>query len=130
MRPRNCTSRSPMIQSNRRGRHGWRIAAAARRAVAACLSRTAGATAPAGCAEPLEGRRLLSAGDLDPTFGAGGIRQYDPSLFTNGSAAAIPVQADGKLVAAGIGGSPFVNPDDAGFALARYLPDGKLDTTF
>ncbi len=57
-------------------------------------------------------------GSLDKTFG-GGDGKVTPD-FT-GSAKAVAVQRDGKIVA--VGGS-------RGFALARFNPDGSPDTTF
>ncbi|MGH8587317.1 MAG: calcium-binding protein, partial [Gammaproteobacteria bacterium] len=43
-------------------------------------------------------------------------------------AIALVIQADGKLIAAGF--SNGGGPDDFDFALARYNPDGRLDTSF
>ncbi len=62
-------------------------------------------------------------GDLDPTFGAGGKVVTDFSN-KNDWLGRIAVQPDGKIVAVG-----DVHPDNK-FALARYNPDGTLDTTF
>jgi len=59
-------------------------------------------------------------GILDPTFGTGGTVTTGLEL-----AFALVVQADGKLVAAGLVG--LVGSD---FALARYNPDGTLDPSF
>src|SRR5256885_1398348 len=73
--------------------------------------------------EPLEGRVLLSSGDLDPTFGTGG------EGFTNligtqpGEATALIVQPDGKIVPAGYAAG-FVSEQPV---VIRYLPDGTLD---
>ena len=51
-------------------------------------------------AEPLEDRTLLSAGNLDPTFGgAGTVVTSFPSAVAAGNAVAI--QSDGKIVVAG-----------------------------
>ncbi len=64
-------------------------------------------------------------GELDPTFGSGG-KVLTPVGTGNDYANALVLQPDGKLVAAGWG-------DDGGtgvFALARYLPNGSLDTSF
>ena len=65
-----------------------------------------------------------SSGVLDPTFGTGGkvITDFGAS---NEGIAAVAVQSDGKLVAAG---SSYLNGGD--FALARYNPNGTLDTSF
>jgi len=59
-------------------------------------------------------------GDLDTSFGTGGKVTTD---FGNGDVAhAVVLQPDGKIVAAG--------RSVRDFALARYQPDGTLDTTF
>jgi uncharacterized delta-60 repeat protein len=89
--------------------------------------------------EGLEDRYLLSAGVLDPTFGAGGSVT---TSFANGSgsttktgnqmmveADALAIQPDGKIVAAG--SSEIINSLNVGyFDLARYNPDGSLDAGF
>ena len=61
---------------------------------------------------------FAASGDPDPTFGSGG------AILTGGFAGgglpiarATAIQADGRIVAAGQGGT--------GFALARYLDDGS-----
>jgi uncharacterized delta-60 repeat protein len=64
-------------------------------------------------------------GTLDSTFGTGGIVTTD---FADGETAfSLVVQADGKLVAAGIASS---NVEGSMFGLARYNSDGTLDPTF
>ena len=72
--------------------------------------------------------RLLPGGAMDPSFGSGG------KVFTDFGATdraeAVAVQPDGKIVAAGYGGSIRPGPAGAMFALARYLPDGTLDPSF
>ena len=71
---------------------------------------------------------LISAGDLDSTFGTGGKSTTDFS--SSEYAHAVAVQADGKVVAAGtasVGGTPNVNYD---FAVFRYNANGSLDTSF
>jgi uncharacterized delta-60 repeat protein len=66
--------------------------------------------------------RLNAAdGDLDPTFGIGGKVTTDFGVGYD-TAWSIAIQADGKIVAGG--------DNSAGFALARYNPDGTLDTSF
>ncbi|WNG57903.1 hypothetical protein F0U59_26480 [Archangium gephyra] len=76
-----------------------------------------------------EQRGWKSAGMLDTSFGRSGkvttsIRGINDGIL------AMAVQKDGRIVA---GGFSF-NPDRAGgvqeFALARYLPDGRLDPSF
>ena len=64
--------------------------------------------------------RYLHDGSPDPAFGNGGTVT---TAFTGSSAAgsAITIQSDGKIIVAG---------NSSGFALARYNPDGSLDTGF
>jgi uncharacterized delta-60 repeat protein len=64
-------------------------------------------------------------GALDPSFGTGGTVTTDIGGGDD-FAHALAVQADGKLVAAGVA------PTATGlaFALARYNPDGMLDASF
>jgi uncharacterized delta-60 repeat protein len=61
---------------------------------------------------------LPLAGDLDPSFGSGGVVRQPPGS----SIAGIAVQPDGKIVVAG--------NSKSGFVLARYLSDGSLDPSF
>ncbi len=56
-------------------------------------------------------------GDLDTSFGTGGV-----TTTANGSAEAVAIQADGKIVAAGTGNQSFV--------LIRYNTDGTPDVAF
>src|SRR6266705_975468 len=67
-------------------------------------------------------------GDLDPTFGTGGMVTTDIDHSTD-IANAVATQADGKLVVVGqtYKNNDFSNED---FAVARYNTDGTLDTTF
>lgn len=69
--------------------------------------------------------RYNISGTLDTTFGTGGKVTTDFSGLDHANAVAI--QADGKIIAAGQGFNSSSGPD---FALARYLSDGTLDTTF
>jgi uncharacterized delta-60 repeat protein len=66
-----------------------------------------------------------AAGDLDPTFSGDGKQTTDFGIGAT-TAAAMARQPDGKIVAVGTdqGHGP------SKFALARYNPDGSLDTTF
>ena len=66
--------------------------------------------------------RFNADGTLDTTFGTGGLVQIDFDQF------AAVLQSDGKIVTAG--SFLDVDPFQRGFALARFLPDGSLDTTF
>ena len=75
--------------------------------------------------EALERRRLLSAGDPDPSFGDGGwVAVHDPAFVVPvaSSANAVAFQPDGKVVVAGTANERL--------ALARYNPDGSLDPAF
>src|ERR1700682_4632046 len=72
------------------------------------------------------------AGQLDATFGNGGIAitdfgiQYQQDLAAVGGVA---IQTDGKIVVAG--GVPANNGKSfPSFAVARYQTNGSLDTTF
>src|SRR5207247_5066227 len=65
-------------------------------------------------------------GDLDPSFGdAGTVRTVFDGDSNLGYALAI--QADGKILAAGESLRPFFDYD---FAIARYNPNGALDSSF
>ena len=77
--------------------------------------------------ELLEDRMLLSAGDLDPSFGTGGkvTSSFLGPTDSDGRSVVIQ-QPDGKIVVAGTSFSPT----GADFALARYNTNGSLDTTF
>ncbi|WP_235116465.1 putative Ig domain-containing protein [Desmonostoc muscorum] len=68
---------------------------------------------------------ILPTGDLDPTFGSGGIVStriygYNDWIYQ------VKIQADGKIVA---GGHTY-NGNDHDFALVRYNRDGTIDNTF
>jgi uncharacterized delta-60 repeat protein len=77
--------------------------------------------------EALEERYLLSAGALDPTFGSGGT--VTTSFGKSTEADALVIQPDGKIVAAG--SIEIASSTTTGyFTLARYNPDGSLDTGF
>jgi uncharacterized delta-60 repeat protein len=64
-------------------------------------------------------------GDLDPSFDGDGKVTTD---FTGGfdQAKGIAIQADGKIVAAGLAPAP----GNDNFGLARYNPNGSLDLSF
>lgn len=69
--------------------------------------------------------RYAADGRLDPTFGTDGV-VTTPITPGVDQAHALVVQPDEKLVAAGFsGGFPASE-----FAVVRYAPDGRLDTTF
>ena len=67
-------------------------------------------------------------GDLDPTFGTGGMLMTDINRSTD-IANAVAIQADGKLV---VVGTSYRQNDfsDEDFVVTRYNTDGTLDNTF
>ena len=69
--------------------------------------------------------RYDSDGNLDPTFGTGGMVR---TVFPTGISRilAVAIQADQKIVAAG----RATGPNAYDFALARYNVDGTLDPSF
>src|SRR2546425_4831138 len=71
--------------------------------------------------------QYTSSGALDSTFGSGGI-VTTPIGSLDADAAALAVQVDGKIVAAGLAGSAVTNVWDV--ALLRYNTDGTLDLPF
>src|SRR5204863_4544195 len=65
-----------------------------------------------------------AAGDLDATFGTGGVVTTD--IFSDENHAyAVAVQPDGKICVVG-----RTNGFASSFGVVRYLPDGQLDPTF
>lgn len=77
-----------------------------------------------GSLESVALTRLLPDGTLDPTFRYGGrvVTPFGFGLASEDQARAVAVQTDGKIVQAGSAAEDF--------AVARYLPNGSLDTTF
>jgi uncharacterized delta-60 repeat protein len=69
----------------------------------------------------------LESGDLDSCFGGDGIVRTDLGSRNFDEARAVAIQADGKIVVAGWS---FTASGGRDFALARYLSNGTLDTTF
>ena len=82
----------------------------------------------------LLGTAIAAPGDLDPTFGTGGIVTTDfrvgGKVLTDISSGdygnATVIQTDGKIIVAG----QSHNGSDTDFSLARYNVDGTLDTNF
>lgn len=72
---------------------------------------------------------LAAPGDLDPTFGNGGIviTTVDPSGRLVDVANGMAMQPDGKIVVAGVS---YNNSGHAGIAVVRYHPNGSLDSSF
>src|SRR5262249_17114532 len=85
--------------------------------------------------ENLEGRMLLSAGDLDLTFGGTGLGYVANGTRTDGGAD-IAVQPDLKVIA--VGTSDNNNPGQHGksftpahaFGVTRFNADGTVDASF
>jgi uncharacterized delta-60 repeat protein len=73
--------------------------------------------------------RYNSQGDLDRRFGHGGMIITD---FGGASAQAnaLALQPDGKLLVVGSTTDTICIGGNSDFALARYHPDGRLDTSF
>src|SRR3990172_3997159 len=65
-------------------------------------------------------------GDLDPTFGTGGLVITD-FASSDDFGNSIAIQPDGKIIVAGF---IATGPNPANFALARYTATGILDSGF
>jgi len=65
-------------------------------------------------------------GDLDPTFGTGGLVVTNFGNLPGQVTAAVAAQRDGKIVVAGTA----FGTARSGFAVARYNADGSLDASF
>ncbi|HEV7735249.1 MAG TPA: hypothetical protein VGR62_23965 [Candidatus Binatia bacterium] len=73
--------------------------------------------------------RYLENGALDPAFGSGGfVTTGFPDAISNDVSAIVIQPTDGKIVA--VGRSFYDTADGAHVALARYMPNGTLDTEF
>src|SRR5687768_4929692 len=75
--------------------------------------------------ETLEGRALLSAGDLDTSFSGDGKVVTD--LGRRADTRAVAVQADGRVLVAA---TEQVGEEQSRVVLLRYRTDGSLDPTF
>jgi uncharacterized delta-60 repeat protein len=73
--------------------------------------------------ERLESRLLLNAGDLDPSFGTGGLVT---TSVGGAPVVSLALQTDGKILAGGEIGSGA----SGSMGVARYNTDGSLDTSF
>ncbi len=75
--------------------------------------------------ESLEDRCLLAVGDLDTTFGNGGVAtaEFFSNISSFDQAFSVALQIDGKFVAAGLSGT-------GGGVVSRHLPTGSLDNSF
>jgi uncharacterized delta-60 repeat protein len=83
--------------------------------------------------ELLERRRLLAAGQLDPTFGAGGLATSGPPELS-AAGQAVAVQGDGKILVAGYsfanGGFEPRLGEPGDHLLRRFNADGSPDLSF
>ncbi len=68
---------------------------------------------------------IAANGDLDPGFGSAGA-VFTPVGSGTSYAHATALQRDGRIVVAGYG----IAGSSSSFAVARYLPNGQLDTSF
>src|SRR6478735_7276802 len=73
---------------------------------------------------------FAQAGTLDSSFGVNGkvITTFGTVGYATGKAEPVAIQQDEKIVVGGYVFHPVVGPDY--FALARYLPNGKPDSSF
>src|SRR5512140_3359479 len=78
---------------------------------------------------PAAARTLAAAGALDPAFGTNGIVITDLGGPAD-VAIDVAVQPDGKIVVMAFAKLDSTNPYRRTPILARYNPDGTLDTTF
>ena len=89
------------------------------------------ASGASAAVESLESRCLLSAGDLDLSFGvAGRVTTSIGTQETGGSTHQVAIQSDGKIVVAGPALNTGVINTEGDFGLVRFNADGSLDTSF
>jgi len=72
--------------------------------------------------------RLLATGLIDTTYGTSGVVITDLSPSYNLDGNTMGIQPDNKIILGGTWDILYTSP--ASFALARYLTNGLLDTTF
>jgi uncharacterized delta-60 repeat protein len=83
---------------------------------------------PSGSGSDFYAVRYDSDGNLDTTFGTGGlVRIQFTSCADAEHIAAVALQSDGKILLAG---SAYIKSNTYGFAVARLNPDGSLDSSF
>lgn len=87
----------------------------------------AGFTSSGGGGDKFALVRYGIEGALDPEFGTGGKVIADFPGTTVDQAYDLAIQPDGKIVVVGYSGSGFPT---ANFGIARFNPNGSLDTTF
>lgn len=77
--------------------------------------------------------RYTPEGELDPTFGVGGVVTTNFAEQSYDIANAVVLQSNGRILVGGVsnsGGGPGVLYGADQWALARYTPGGLLDPTF
>jgi uncharacterized delta-60 repeat protein len=74
--------------------------------------------------------RYRPDGSLDPGFGEGGIVRTSFGLLHASRAFDVVIAPGGRIVAAGFVRMGGDAQDSTRFAVARYLPDGRLDASF
>jgi uncharacterized delta-60 repeat protein len=74
--------------------------------------------------------QAANAGDLDTSFHGDGKVVFDVFGGIGDSTQAVAIQPDGKIVLAGFWCGFGANCNVGTFALARFNPDGSLDTAF
>src|SRR5438094_295487 len=72
--------------------------------------------------EHLEQRRLLAAGDLDPTFASGGMLAFDARAAN----CSMAVQTDGKVLLA----NRLETEGKQSLLVTRITQDGSFDSSF
>lgn len=102
----------------------WFYARIARRTNASRRVKAHHRREPLVAVESLEARCLLSAGDLDLSFGVGGIVTTSFAVASVQSTS-LALQGDGKILVAGT-----TLDNTFAFTVARYNADGTLDSTF
>jgi uncharacterized delta-60 repeat protein len=70
--------------------------------------------------------RFTADGSPDSSFGSGGVVLTDTGAVYGDGASAMALLADGRILVSGSG----TQAGATSFALARYLPNGSLDSTF
>jgi len=74
--------------------------------------------------------RFNPNGTLDGTFGKEGIATVTFPSGLRGDATAVVVQSDGRIVMGGDATRPYPSQQPAKTALVRFLPSGRLDSSF
>jgi uncharacterized delta-60 repeat protein len=74
--------------------------------------------------------RYRPDGVLDPGFGEGGVVRTSFGRLHASQALDVSIAPDGRIVAAGFIKKGGDAQDSSHFAVARYLPDGRLDRSF